>query len=151
MKKQFDNLRATRDLLKKVTKDLSLEELNKVPDGYNNNIAWNVCHIVVTQQLLVYSLSGLQPNISNDLISLFRKGSSPNGAVTAETMKVINEKMDTLIHQTYEDYQNGVFKSYKEYPTSYGITLNSVEEAIDFNNMHEALHLGYVMAMKRAL
>ncbi len=151
MKKQFDNLRATRELLKKVTKDLSLEELNKIPDGYNNNIAWNVCHIVVTQQLLVYTLSGVNPNISNDLISLFRKGSSPEAPVTEEIMNIIYGEMDSLIDQTYEDYQDGVFKSYKEYPTSYGITLNTVEEAIDFNNMHEALHLGYVMAMKRAL
>ncbi len=151
MKKQFDNLRATRKLIKSVIENLSLEDFNKIPQGYNNNIGWNVGHIVVTQQLLVYSLSGTKPNISNELINTFRKGTSPENSITEEQLKAILEHMDTAIGQTFEDYQNDAFGTYKEYPTSYGITLNSVVEAINFNNMHEALHLGYIMAMKRAL
>ncbi|MFT7612776.1 MAG: hypothetical protein ACI9J3_001742, partial [Parvicellaceae bacterium] len=40
---------------------------------------------------------------------------------------------------------------FTEYTTSYNITLKTVEEAIAFSNMHEALHLGYAMAIKKAL
>ncbi len=35
--------------------------------------------------------------------------------------------------------------------TSAGIRLESVEDAIAFNNFHEGIHLGYVMALKKAL
>ncbi len=151
MKEQFDNLRATRKLLKLVTENLSLEQLNKIPEGFNNNIAWNIGHIVVTQQLLVYALSGVRPNVSKELIRVFRKGSTPEKPVTEEQMENIFGKMDTAIDQTFEDYQKGIFQTYEEYPTSYGITLRSVEQAIEFNNMHEGMHLGYILAMKRML
>ena len=50
-----------------------------------------------------------------------------------------------------EDYHKGVFKTYNEYTTSYNVTLNNIEKAIMFNNVHEGLHLGYIMALKKAL
>ncbi len=50
-----------------------------------------------------------------------------------------------------QDYADKEFGPYKVYTTSYNITLNTVEEAITFNNVHEGLHLGYIMAQKRTL
>jgi len=34
----------------------SLEQLNKIPEGFNNNLIWNIAHCVVTQQLLCYKV-----------------------------------------------------------------------------------------------
>jgi hypothetical protein len=33
---------------------IGIEHLNKIPDGFNNNIFWNIKHTAVTQQALVY-------------------------------------------------------------------------------------------------
>ena len=44
---------------------ISLEQLNKIPVGFNNNIIWNITHIVVVQQMLAYKLSGLPMLISD--------------------------------------------------------------------------------------
>jgi hypothetical protein len=30
------------------------EQLNTIPEGYNNNLIWNIAHIIVVQQMLVY-------------------------------------------------------------------------------------------------
>jgi hypothetical protein len=46
-----------RLLLSKFLEKFSIDQLNTVPKGYRNSIFWNVAHIVVTQQLLVYGLS----------------------------------------------------------------------------------------------
>ena len=37
---------------------LSTAQLNHIPTGFNNNLAWQMGHSVITQQILCYRLSG---------------------------------------------------------------------------------------------
>ena len=55
----FDITIKTRIFLNSFIENLPLSELNKVPDGFNNNIIWNIAHVIVTQQLLLSSFSSL--------------------------------------------------------------------------------------------
>ena len=48
-----------------------------------------------------------------------------------------------------DDFNNNVFTNFKTYPTSYNFTLSAVEDAIVFNNAHEAMHLGFMIALKK--
>ena len=45
------------------------------------------------------------------------------------------------------DYQKNLFEKYNTYMTSYGFELFSIEDAITFNNSHESMHLGTVIAL----
>lgn len=120
------------------------------PTGYNNSLLWNAAHCAVTMQLLVYKLSGNNMSVSDELINLYRKGTK---ALEKDVTSIssIKELLLSSVTQLQADYDKGLFTSYSEYPTSYGITLNSVEDAILFNNSHEALHFGYMMAMCKQL
>ena len=57
----------------------------------------------------------------------------------------------SLINQTSADLETGVFKKFVSYITSYGITISNIEKAIDFVNIPEVLHLGYAMALRKAV
>ena len=152
MKSTFDILQATRNLVLKTIDGLSLEQLNKIPTGFNNNIAWNVAHLVVTQQLLNYGLSDTPFLIKNDLIEKYRKGTAPQEDLTQEEWNEIVSLFKSIPEQLADDYcQEDMFTKFKTYPTSYGYELSSIEDAIEFNNVHEALHLGYIMALKKSL
>lgn len=59
MNAQLNVLKVTREFIHNIVKDLSLEKIHEIPNGFNNNIAWNVAHLTVTQQLLQYKLSNL--------------------------------------------------------------------------------------------
>ena len=59
MNNKFDISLKNRNILNTFFEKCSLEELNKIPEGFNNNVIWNIAHVVVTQQLLVYDMSGL--------------------------------------------------------------------------------------------
>ena len=50
-----------------------------------------------------------------------------------------------------KDFDADFFTDYKPYTTSFGVDLKDIEDAIIFNNMHESLHYGYILAQKRAL
>lgn len=149
MQKQFEILNITRNNVLKTIEGLSLEQLNIVPSGFKNNIIWNVAHLVVTQQLLCYKLSGLDMYIDDAFVAKFKIGSVVDFKVTQEEVDAIKKQLLALPNQLEADYTNATFKSFAEYPTSYNVTLNSVEDAIQFNNVHEGLHFGYIMAMKK--
>jgi len=140
-----------RNLLKSFLESFSLEELNRVPKGFNNNIIWNVAHTVVTQQLLVYNLSGVPPLVSQEMIDMYRKGTKPEQNVTYAEVDLIKGLLFSTIEKTKEDYNNKVFQTYNEYTVTTKSTLTNVDEAIDFNNFHEGIHLGYILALKKSL
>ncbi|MDB9932132.1 hypothetical protein OAD28_05360 [Flavobacteriales bacterium] len=48
-----------------------------------------------------------------------------------------------------EDLNTEMFKEFKEYTTSYNVTLSNIDDAVKFNNVHEGLHLGYAMALRK--
>lgn len=122
-----------------------------MPEGFNNNLIWNIAHVVATQQLLVYKLSGLSMIVNEDLVDKFKKGTKVEGDVTKEEVDLIKSLLFSTLEKTKEDYEKGVFKDYNNYTTSTNSTMTSVEEAIAFNNFHEGIHLGYILALKRAL
>ncbi|WP_417887543.1 hypothetical protein [Zunongwangia sp.] len=49
------------------------------------------------------------------------------------------------------DFYSGEFNVYNERTNSMGFHFGTLEEAIEFNNYHEALHLGYIMSIRKFL
>ena len=108
----LDITRKNRELLKGFLKTTTLQDLNKIPAGFNNNIIWNIAQ--------------------SNLIT-------------------ICELLSTTIDCVAEDYKAGIFKDYNSYTVSTGSTLTTVEEAITFNNFHEGIHFGSILALRRAI
>ncbi|MBC8754225.1 DinB family protein [Kordia sp. YSTF-M3] len=140
-----------RIILKRFLEQISLADLNKIPEGFSNNIIWNIAHVVVTQQLLTYKLSGLPMHVSEELVSKYRNKTKPEGDVTQAEVDEINGLLESLLIQTEKDLAAGIFKTYTEYTVSLGTTLTNVQEAIEFNNFHEGIHLGYILALRKAI
>jgi len=145
----FDVTLKNRKILERYIENMDLEALNKVPEGFNNNIIWNIAHVIVTQQLLVYKLSGLPMIISEELVDNYRKGTKPERAMSRAEVDMIKNLLFSPIEKTKEDYDNRIFQTYHEYTVTTKNTLTNVEEAIEFNNFHEGIHLGYILALQR--
>ena len=123
------------------------EKLLQIPEGFNNNIYWNIAHTMVTQQLLCYKFSGLKMRVPEELVDKFKKGTVPDGTATDEEMRVVAELLISSIEWTREDYETALFQEYNEYTTSARVTLSSVDDAISFNLFHEGLHLGAIILL----
>lgn len=143
--------RVNRRALEKILDNYSLEQLNKVPEGFKNNLIWNVAHVMVTQQLLIYKLSGLPMMIDDKIVDLYKKGTKTERPATAEEVSEIKKLLFTTLDKTEKDLQNGIFKNFDDYETSTGFVLKSVQDAINFNNFHEGIHLGYILALKKSI
>ena len=151
MENAFNYLLQTRKNIIKVLKSFE-DKLHILPEGFANNLYWNGAHCLVTQQLLCYGLSSLPLAYESDFIGAFRKGSKANSEeISTEQFSWLIEELEQSAHKMKADYESGLFKEYREYTTSYGLTLKSSEDAIEFNTVHEGLHLGYMMALRKML
>lgn len=149
----IETLREIRGFVRRLTDDLSDEQLLVQPPGASNNVLWNLGHLAVTQQLLHYKLSGLPMYLPDEVVEGFRKGTSPadwNGEPPARIGE-IREWLVELPERLAEDHAAGRFDEFHEYPTSTGITLRTLDGAIAFNNFHEGLHAGFVMRLKKRI
>ena len=147
MQKQLEMLKKSRQLTLKAIENCNIEQLNKIPEGFKNNIAWNITHLVVTQQLLCYKLAGLDCLISEEKINNFQKGTAPTYIISNEEFEIIKKQFLELPEKLKEDYSKGTFKNYIEYKTSVDITLNNIEDGIVFNLYHEGIHLGIILQL----
>ena len=127
----------------------SLEQLNKIPEGFRNNLIWNIGHIIVAQQGLVYQLSGLPTYVTDEMTNSYKNGSKPTETITQAEVDTLKGLLITLIEKTKNDFANGKFITYNEFTTSTGFHLASTKEAMEFNNYHEAIHLGFMMNIRK--
>ncbi|TBX71162.1 DinB family protein [Flavobacterium silvisoli] len=145
----FEINRSSRNMLLKFLENYSLEQLNTVPEGYSNNLIWNIAHIIVVQQMLVYKLSGLPMMVSDEMVERYKRGTKPEAQVTQEEINEIKSLLFATLEQTQKDFENGIFKNYHEFTTMTGYHLQNARNAMEFNNFHEATHLGIMMQLKK--
>lgn len=151
MEKLFDITLKNRKILYRILVNTPKEQLVKIPEGFRNSIWWNIAHVVVTQQLLVYKMSNLPMKLDTTIIDTFKKGTVPGGTATDEEIQIMSAFLLSTAEWAEEDYNNGIFKEFKEYTTTPNITLTNVEDAIAFNVFHEGIHLGVILSLEKAL
>lgn len=149
MPQVIDHLRIIRSNILTATQDLSESQLTTVPPNFNNHILWNMGHVLATQQILIYKLSGNDMYLTPDFVERYRKGSYPGDTYPYhDDLSDIREQLVSTVDKLDADLSAGIFSNYEEYQTSFGVKLTTADEAVVFNNLHESLHLGYITAMK---
>jgi hypothetical protein len=149
MKQHLSILAHNRAIYSQFLKKFTLDQLNKVPDGFNNNILWNVAHSLVTQQLLIYSLSGVKPLVPESWIDSYRKGTKPEAEVTKEFVDALDAALFSTLNQLEADLDSGVFIEFNPYTTSTKMHIDSLETALSFVLFHDGIHIGSVLALAK--
>jgi len=149
MSSVFKVQKTIREILLKILDNHSLEQLNKIPAGYSNNLIWNVAHCISAQQVLVYKLSGLPMLVSDEFIDKYKKGTKPEGDVSQAEVDEIRGLLFSTLDKTEKDVNNGIFLNYTTYLTSMGFELTNVQDALDFVNYHEGIHTGIIMSIRK--
>ncbi len=145
----FETAIFNRKVLANLIDDLSYKQLTEIPENFNNSIFWNIAHILVTQQLLIYKLSGFPINIKKELIPKYTKGSKATSDITKKEIDYVKNNLITTIVETQKDYNNGKFKQYHSYDTSVNIKLNNIDDALKFSAFHDGIHLGVILSIKK--
>lgn len=141
--------KTSREKFAALLEGYSMEQLNFIPEGFSNNLIWNIGHIVVAQQGLVYKGSDTPMHISEELFDKYKSGTKPDGNATESDRAELRGLLTSLIAKTEEDLSNGIFKTYHERTTGTGFHLANLQDALAFNNYHEGIHLGIAMSIRK--
>ena len=144
----------TRQTVYDAVATLSAKQLLTIPSGFANNIAWNIGHIITIQQAVVYALSGLEMAIPLETYKpLYWANTSPaDWHETPDTVVLLQMLLDHS-SQLSADYAASKFTGtqYQPRTSGSGIFMDTVEDAMSYNNYHEGLHLGAILALKELI
>jgi hypothetical protein len=147
----FEITKKNRAILENILNTFTMDQLNKIPKGFKNNIFWNIAHVVATQQLLVYKLSNLEMLLPEDWINEFKKETKPERIYTETDVDYVRKHLISTILETEKDFKSNKFQEFVPYQTSNGFLLYHINDSIEFNNFHEGMHLGIILQIKKFL
>lgn len=137
----------------RLIEDLSIDQLNEIPAGFNNNIIWNFGHIVVTTPLLAYIRTGIsQDGSAVKYAAAYSKGTKPSYVVSQEEVDELKALAISSIESLEQDYLAGKFTRIQAFETStYNNHLQTIEDVLLTCVGHDNLHYGCAMAQKRII
>jgi hypothetical protein len=149
MNREIENIKKTRVYLLEVIKDLSIDQLNIIPAGFNNNIIWNLGHMIAAQQGVCYLRSGAQIVVEDKYYADYKPGTKPTQYIDAVEVEKTKNLMLSSIDKLAVDYGTEVFKNYGSFTTRYGAELTGIDDAIAFLPYHDGLHTGTIVALSK--
>jgi len=148
----FEYIKQTRVTFTQLIDELSIDEINTIPEGFRNNIGWNFGHIVVSTQGLCYRRTNVSPDREIPFLASYAKGTAPTNWIGTEELTLLKSQAVETILQIEQDYKNGVFANITPYATAtYGLEMNTIEEVLTVTLAHDNLHLGYATALRKAV
>jgi hypothetical protein len=131
------------------------EDRTRIPSGWNNHALWHAGHLLTTPRLLTLGLAGRELGMPSHWRKLFSKDSAPAtwpdnpsipsyGEMVGALGSTISEIVETLGPAISEPFAN-------PYVTSTGVVLHSPAESLPFSFCHDGIHLGLILALRRAL
>lgn len=149
MTRAIEILQNPRKLILDTISGLTIDQVNKIPEGFNNNIIWNLGHMIASQQGLCYRRSGLPLRVSDDFFKTYVSGSKPERFITEAEYEELKRLFFSTLEDLEADYDAHKFTSYEGMNTRYNVQVGNIDEAIGFLPFHDGLHIGYIMSLRK--
>jgi hypothetical protein len=139
MQEQLRLLEEKRKGILEFTKGFSFEQFNMIPKGHNNNIIWNMGHLLVFTDQVLYEQVGLPVPIYPISLDDFQMGSRPMALTPIEDITLIrNLLLDSI--STFDTELAGANTQ-----RSANKTVVASERLMNFLLYHEDTHFKKIM------
>lgn len=145
----FKRLATARAFTMQALTGLTEEQWTSIPEGFSNNLLWNAGHIAATQSRLLYTLSGLPLPMPVELVEMTGRGSSPKDWPVPPNPEKVMGVLEQLVPQVIEDNRADKFTQFTPVELRPGVSVDSFDDAVLFCILHEGIHIGMIMALKK--
>ncbi len=150
MDKRIEKIKNFRQFLLAQIAGLTTEQLNKVPEGYNNNIIWNLAHLICAEQSICYVRAGQPITVDDKYFSPYRTNTRPTASIDEQEIEDIKKLFISSIDELQRDFDKNIFDNYtpsENILKIYGVTLANIDDALEFVIYHEGFHSGYIISL----
>lgn len=144
-------LRASRTRLFNLIETTSYDILFRIPEGFNNNIIWQIGHCITSQQRHMYMRSGLPMYISKDFMESFKIGSSPATWKITPDVNVVKHLLIDTVNRLESDLESSLFVNYEPFELPIGFQVKNHFQALQAAIYHEAEHSGMIFTYLKLL
>ncbi|AHF16763.1 hypothetical protein NIASO_19440 [Niabella soli DSM 19437] len=133
-------------------KETSLEDLNRIPEGFNNSMAWNFGHLIVSGYSLVFKVTGADTAFVIPLQDKYRKGTKPSAPTTQEELEELILLSDTFTQAVKDALDKKKFETVTPYTTdTFGVPVTTIDEMLATVAAHDTAHFQIIKDYKRIL
>lgn len=127
--------------------NLTEEQADLVPVGFNNSIRWNLGHIFTVQNGLILQFGGKVTETPVHYFELFAPGTKP--ADWSAEVPPLHE-LKQLLEEQPAKLKEALAGQLDEQAAKAFKTLTTVGEILNFSIFHEGMHLGAIKGLKKA-
>ncbi|MDT3959837.1 DinB family protein [Staphylococcus kloosii] len=146
-----EQLQVTQNLITKSIKDLDENEATIQPDNANNNIKWQLGHLILLNDFLVFENINGENALKQTNAKYFLWGTSPkdfdgNEPSFEELKSLLKEQFDRIFNSLEEQLKkdrNEVIEL-----KNIGITMENFNQSIHFAILHSNRHFGQIVLLK---
>lgn len=149
MENAFKLIEFGQQIILKQHEGLTIQQLNKVPEGLNNNLVWNYAHTIASVQMICYFRGGLPIRLNEEFVNKYKAGTKPESFVSIEEYNSFRELGIQGLEILKADYSNGFFAAFKPWTTLSGFPIPDFDYAIRYAGHHFGLHLGVSNVIKK--
>lgn len=142
MEEYLTTLNLNRKELLKVIAQLSTSQLNLIPHGNSNNIVWNLGHLLIVSENLLYKHSPLDRPAHDFDLSRFARSTRPEQIVSQEDVVRIKKALLETVSIFTETHDSSRLKELD-------ITIENIisEAELRFILFHENMHYQTIMKL----
>jgi uncharacterized damage-inducible protein DinB len=144
----FNQLESYRSYILGVLENVTEEEAEVIPKGFNNNIRWNLGHIYLDQYLWIQAVTKEKAGVPEQFQTWFGYGTSPAN-FTSET-PTIGELKNLLKEQPAQIKAQYGERLEEEFPPT-EMGMHTIEQVLIRTIFHEGMHLQTILDLKKCM
>jgi uncharacterized damage-inducible protein DinB len=144
----FTQLESYRSYILGVLENVSEEVADVIPEGFNNNIRWNLGHIYLDQYLWIQAVTKEKAGVPEQFQTWFGYGTSPAN-FTPET-PTIDEMRNLLKEQPAQIKAQYGERLEEEFPPT-EMGMHTIEQVLIRTIFHEGMHLQTILDLKKCM
>lgn len=129
---------------------LTLEQINRIPAGFNNNLAWQLGHVIAVDQACIYQRGGFDMMVEDTMYGVYGNGTKPEKDITQDELDALKKLALATVEKLKADLDSNLFETYKPHNIR-NLTFNTVDDVIAFILLHEGMHMTAAKALRDAV